>query len=225
MADYLKDVNHIHTLPDFVEGGIDYLPGDFLKEKKNLVKFLTIYLERLKAIDEMLVKLSEGRLLRNAAGLNLDEIGNQVGIERNGLDDATYRVIIMILAAGSARHGTRPEFIETLDQLFGVGNFTTYKGDNYRFDVNVSKSCFDLAAAIDEILDLLPLPTHLRLTESVGLAFGFKNDKHALGFGSVAEKSRTGDGGLAHLVYVPDPPRTSDDILIYVDNISVDATE
>ncbi|UGV21631.1 hypothetical protein [Cronobacter phage EspYZU12] len=208
MADYLKDVNHIHTLPDFVEGGIDYLPGDFLKEKENLVKFLKVYLERLKAIDEMWVNLSEGRLLKNATGVNLDEIGNQVGIERNGLSDMNYRAIIIILLASAAKHGTRPEVIDTLNQLFGTGNFTTYKGDNYRFDINISKTCFELETALQEIQDMLPMPTHLRLTESSGMAFGFAGDKYALGFGSVHSGSRTGEGGLAHLTYVSDEENT-----------------
>ena len=31
-----KDVNHIKPLDNFVQGGIDYLPGDFMKEKENL---------------------------------------------------------------------------------------------------------------------------------------------------------------------------------------------
>lgn len=208
MADVLKDVNHIHVLPDFVQEGIDYLPGEFLKEKTNLVRFLTIYLERLKALDEMWVKLSEGRMLQNATGVNLDEIGNQVGVDRDGLSDINYRAIMIILLASAAKHGTRPEVINTLDQLFGTGNFTTYKGDNYRFDINVSKTCFEIDTALHEIQDMLPLPTHLRLTETTGMGFGFKGDNFSGGFGSIHQDSRTGDGGLAHLIYVSDDENT-----------------
>lgn len=208
MADTVKDVNHIHPLPDFVEGGIDYLPGDFLKQKVDLVKFLSIYLERLKKLDEMFVELSEKRLLANASGSNLDEIGRQVGVERNGLNDNNYRAIIIILLASSAKHGTRPEVIGTLKQLFGEDNFTTYKGYNYRFDINVSKTCFEIESAIKEIQDMLPMPTHLRLTESKGVAFGFKNDKQAIGFGSIHSNIKEGPGGLAHLVFVSDEENT-----------------
>lgn len=207
MADTLKDVNHIHPLEDFVQGGVDYLPGDFLKEKENLVKFLTVYLQRLEALDRMWVSLAEGRLLQNAVGANLDEIGNQVGISRDGLSDQNYRAIIMILLSSAAKHGTRPEVIETLKQLFGDDNFTTWKGDNFRFDINVSKSCFDLVTAIPEILDMLPLVTHLRLTESFGYAFGFAGDKKAVGYGSI-HANRTGLGGYAHVVYVSDEQNT-----------------
>lgn len=207
MADNLKDVNHIHPLPDFVQGGLDYLPGDFLRMKENLVKFLSVFLERLKNIDEMYVDLSENRLLRNATGVNLDELGEQVGIARDGLSDMNYRAIITILLASAAKHGTRSQVIETLSQLFGVGNFSTYKGDNYRFDINVSKTCFELETTLQEIQDMLPLPTHLRLTSSQGTAFGFAGDNSAGGFGSV-NKPRTGEGGMAHLIYTSDDDNT-----------------
>lgn len=219
------DVNHIHPLPDFVQGGLDYLPGEFLSEKRNLTRFLRIYLDRLKAVDDMWVALAEGRLLRNAVGGNLDEIGDQVGIARNGLNDMNYRAVITILLASAAKHGTRPEVIGTLAQLFGKGNFTTYKGDNYRVDINVSKTCFDLETAIQEIQDMLPLPTHLRLTESLGTAFGFARDTHALGFGSVNTPPRTGDGGLARLIFVSDEEYDPEITTISIEDVLVDVTE
>lgn len=207
MADTIKDVNHIHPLDNFVSDGIDYLPGDFLREKENLVKFLSVYLERMKAVDEMMVNLAEGRLLQNAGGVNLDEIGAQVGIDRNGLSDMNYRAIITILLSSTAKHGTRPEVIGTLKQLFGAENFTTYKGDNYRFDINIFNSCFEIETAIQEIKDMLPMPTYLRLVKSEGLPFGFKNDSYAVGFGSVST-SRTGQGGLSNLVYTSEEENT-----------------
>lgn len=105
MAEIKSDVNHIHTLPDFVQGGLDYLPGDFLAEKVNLVTFLTVYLKRLEDVDKMLVGLAEGRLLNNASGRYLDEVGNQLGILRNGLSDADFRATLIIQQAAASRAG------------------------------------------------------------------------------------------------------------------------
>lgn len=184
MADKLKDVNHIHPLEDFIQRGIDYLPGDFLKEKENLVKFLEIYLERWKAVDEMLVDLSEKRLLNIAEGDHLDEIGRQFGIPRNGLSDNNYRALLIILNSSSGKHGTRPEIIGILKSLLGDGNFTTYKGDNYRFDINIYDSCFDVNSLLDQIIDMMPLVTDLRIIESSVLPFGFSGDDRSAGFGS-----------------------------------------
>ena len=223
-----KDVNHIKPLDNFVQGGIDYLPGDFMKEKENLVKFLTIYLQRLANLDLSLVNLAEGRLLNNAAGINLDEIGEQYGLERNGMSDTNYRAIITILLATSARYGTREDVIGTLAQLFGYGNFSTWKGGNYRVDINVNKTCFDLESTIDEIEDMLPLPTHLRLTESYGVPFGFNGDNTAEGFSSVADtihgEPGEGNGGWASIVYTPDGEADFTATTIYCDSISIDVT-
>lgn len=224
-----KDVNHIKPLDNFVQEGLDYLPGDFMKEKENLVKFLTIYLKRLAALDVAFVNLAEGRLLNNASGINLDEIGDQYGLKRNGMSDTNYRAIITILLATYARCGTREDVIGALAQLFGHGNFSTWKGDNYRVDINVNKACFDLEATIDEIEDMLPLPTHLRLTESHGVPFGFNGDTTAEGFSSVADTihgvPEKGNGGWASLVYTPDNEEDSTFTTTCCDPTSTDVTE
>lgn len=211
-----KDVNHIKPLENFVQEGLDYLPGDFMKERENLVRFLTIYLRRLADLDVALVNLAEGRLLSNAVGVNLDEIGEQYGVERDGMSDTNYRIMITILLATSAKHGTREDVIDTLAQLLGYGNFSTWKGDNHRVDINVSKVCFDLRSTAEEIEDMLPLPTHLRLTESQSAPFGFNGDKWAGGFSSVGdtvgEEPKEGDGGWASIVYTSDADAEEDDM-------------
>lgn len=224
MAEIKVDVNHIHPLPDFVQGGIDYLPGDFLAEKTNLVAFLTVYLKRLENIDKMLAELAVGRLLNNASGQYLDEIGKQLRIPRNGLSDADYRATLIIQQASTSRGGTREDVISTLQQLFGRNNFDTWKGGNFRFDINIRKTCLDILQSIDQILDMLPLPCHLRLTESQGKAFGFSGDSTALGFGSVWEDEQYGVGGLATLLYVPDARPDWDTTTIYCESITVNAT-
>ncbi|QEQ94901.1 hypothetical protein pEaSNUABM56_00102 [Erwinia phage pEa_SNUABM_56] len=226
MADTLQDVNHIHVLPDFVQDGLDYLPGDFLRDKENLTTFLSVYLNRLKAIDEMLVKLSEGRLLANATYMNLDEIGRQLGVDRNGMGDDSYRAQITILLASASKHGTRPEVIQTLRQLFGDQNFTTWKGENYRVDIHVMSTCFKLEDLLEEIKDMLPLPTHLRLIESYGRAFGFNGDDDTFGFSSVnADKTKTTQGGISRLVYTSDEENTGYIMTVSVEDITVDASE
>ena len=206
MTDFV-DVNHVAPLEDFVEGAHDYLPGDFLK-KKNFLALLDTFIERLKKIDDEMVYMSEQRLITKAEGINLDEIGSQENIERQGLLDGEYRAKILILLSSAAKHGTRGEVISTLSQVFGKGNFTTYKGYNYRFDINISDPCFDVLTILNEILDMLPMPTHLRLTRSIGFGFGFAGDQQAVGFGSV-NHPESGTGGLAHLLYVSDDENTN----------------
>ncbi|URC22105.1 hypothetical protein CHUUTOTORO_00010 [Serratia phage vB_SmaM-ChuuTotoro] len=198
----LKDVNHIHPLPDFVQGGKDFLPSDFLDEKKNFINLMDVFLERLETVDVAMVKMAEDRRVISASGANLDEIGRQLGFERNGLEDNDFRAVLMILSASSRTSGTRSELIASLKQLFGEGNFSTWKGWNYRFDINITNSCFDVKNVIQEIVDMLPMPTHLRVVESSGIAFGFEEDgNNVSGFGSDEDVDGFG-GGIASEIYV-----------------------
>ena len=85
----------INEEDDFVEDAIAALP-DYLN-KENTRNLLTIHLERLKEIEVALVDLAEGRLLENAEGFILDEVGEQLNKPRNGLNDASYRSSLNIV--------------------------------------------------------------------------------------------------------------------------------
>lgn len=200
----LKDVNHIHPLPDFVEGGFNYIPSDIFKDKENFETTLRILLERLEFIDQKMVELAELRTTLNAEDAILDEIGRQLGIYRNGLNDPEYRAVIMILTGNNSKSGTRSEIIATLKQLFGEDGVTTYKGYNYRLDINIFNTCMEVSDILPEIIDMLPLVTHLRVVENQGYPFGFNGDAQAFGFASVYDSERTGAGGMTTLIYVSD---------------------
>ncbi|MGX4995862.1 DUF2612 domain-containing protein [Enterobacter hormaechei] len=200
----LKDVNHIHPLPDFVEEGFNYIPSDIFKDKENFETTLRILLERLEFIDQKMVELAELRTTLNAEDAILDEIGRQLGIYRNGLNDPEYRAVIMILTGNNSKSGTRSEIIATLKQLFGEDGVTTYKGYNYRLDINIFNTCMEVSDILPEIIDMLPLVTHLRVVENQGYPFGFNGDAQAFGFASVYDSERTGAGGMSTLIYVSD---------------------
>lgn len=200
----LKDVNHIHPLPDFVKEGFDYLPSGVFDNKENFQTVLRILLERLEFIDKKMVELAEMRTTLNAEDLILDEIGRQLGIYRNGLNDPEYRAVIMILTGNNSKSGTRADVISTLKQLFGEDGVTTYKGYNYRLDINIFNTCVEVPQILQQIIDMLPLVTHLRVVENDGYPFGFDGDKQSFGFASVYDEQRYGPGGLPTLIYVSD---------------------
>lgn len=200
----IKDVNHIHPLPDFVKGGIDFLPSGIFDGKENFQTVLRILLERLEFIDQKMVELAELRTTLNAEDFNLDEIGRQLGIFRNGLNDPEYRAVIMILTGNNSKSGTRADIIATLKQLFGDEGVTTYKGYNYRLDINIFNTCMEVTDILPQILDMLPLVTHLRVVENQGYPFGMEGDAQAFGFASVYDDVRTGAGGMSTLIYVSD---------------------
>ena len=205
MADVeIKDVNHIHELENFVQGAIDYLPSDVFQTREQFMQIFKIFMERLSFVDKKMVELAEYRTLALAEGDNLDEIGRQEGIFRNGLNDPEYRAVIMILSGNNSKSGTRSDVIATLKQLFGDDGVTTFKGHNYRVDINIFNACVEVKQILDEIIDMMPMVTHLRIVESRGYPFGFKGDDQAIGFGSVFHENKTGVGGIASLIYVSD---------------------
>lgn len=197
-----KDVNHIHELENFVEGALAFLPEEFLRNAENLNKLLTIFLSRLQVIDSSFVKLAEFRMLMNAEGVNLDEIGSRFNILRGGLNDDDYRALLTIRTFAGSNHGTRPELISIFNSILGENNFYTYKGENFRFDLAVSSPCFDPQTTIDEILDLLPITTYFRMVQFEGFVFGFDEDDFAAGFGSVHDKVDLESGSWSNIIYV-----------------------
>ena len=200
----MTDSNFIKPLDSFVSEVINYLP-DYLR-KDNLVKFMTVFLDRLEALDNSFIQLAEYRLLVNAQGVVLDDIGTQMGLYRNGQSDDDFRTILLIRQASAGKGGTRPQVEEALQNLFSATNWELYKGDNYRIDLYASSPCFELENIVDDIVELFPIMTQLRIvqTDLVAKSFGFTGDDNSLGFGSSNNRKSPDAGMLLKLVYTTD---------------------
>lgn len=200
----MTDSNFIKPLDSFVSEVINYLP-DYLR-KDNLVKFMTVFLDRLEALDNSFIQLAEYRLLVNAQGVVLDDIGTQMGLYRNGQSDDDFRTILLIRQASAGKGGTRPQVEEALQNLFSTTNWSLYKGTNYRIDLYVSSPCFDLVNISEDIVETFPIMTQLRIVETdyLNMGFGFEGDEDAGGFGSSNDESASEAGMLLKVVYVTD---------------------
>ena len=200
----MSDSNFIKPLGSFVEEAVGYLP-DYLK-KDNLTKFLTVFLERLETLDSSFISLAEFRLLSNAEGVVLDDIGEQMGLYRNGQSDDDFRTILLIRQAAAGKGGTRPQVEETLQNLFSTTNWSLYKGANYRIDLYASSPCFDLVNISEDIVETFPIMTQLRIVETdyLNMGFGFEGDGDAGGFGSSNNESASEAGMLLKVVYITD---------------------
>lgn len=189
----IKNVDHIQINPDFVQQGLDYLP-EALK-KSNIENIINIDLQRWKIIEGVLYNLAVNRLLANASGVYLDDIGARFQIYRNGLDDESYRATLFLRTGEAQKHGTRSDIISVLQQLLGEGTVYTYKGNNYRFDVAVSSPCFDVATTGEDIEALMPLITNLRVVDGYGVPFVFADDEDGEGFGFSTDTGIPSSGG------------------------------
>ena len=193
--------NYIKPLDDFVTNGVSLLP-DYLKHD-TLEAILTIFLNRLKVVEDSAITMAEFRLLANAEGTYLDEIGSQMNIPRNGQNDDDYRTILLIRQAAAGKSGTRSQVTDTLDSLFSSTDRSIYKGYDYRIDVYASTPCFELSSVVNDLIEIFPVMTNLRVveTEYSGSMFGFEGDDESSGFGSSNDPSSTEAGMLGKLVY------------------------
>ncbi len=198
------DSNFIKPLDSFVDEVIGYLP-DYLR-KDNLVKFMTVFLDRLEALDLSFIQLAEYRLLVNAKGIVLDDVGTQMGIYRNGQTDDDFRTILLIRQAAAGKGGTRPQVEEALQNLFSAINWELYKGDNYRIDIYAQTPCFELETVADDIIAMFPVITHCRIIETVSAvnSFGFVGDAMSSGFASSNDRNSTLSGALLRIAYTSD---------------------
>lgn len=194
----------IYVEDDFVEAALAALP-DYLN-KENTRNLLTIHLDRLKEVEVALVDLAEGRLLENAEGVILDEIGEQLNKPRNGLNDASFRSSLNIYQASMNNSGTRSEANETLSSLFPDSSYFLYKGKNYRIDLYAKSECFEVDTLPDDIKDIFPVITHLRILELPlsGMPFGFEGDINSGGFSSSTNRTSIDSGKLCRIVYTSD---------------------
>lgn len=188
-----RNVDHIKIDPDFIQKGLDYLPESL--KKNNIEKILDIGISRFEAIQEVLFNLATRRLLSQASGVYLDDIGARFQIFRNGLDDDAYRATLFIRTGEAQKHGTRSDIISVLQQLLGEGTVYTYKGNNYRFDVAISSPCFNVATTGEDIASLMPLITDLRVVDGYGVPLVFDGDDDGEGFGISIDNDIPSSGG------------------------------
>ena len=202
----MTDTNFIKKIDNFVDDSISELP-DILNQP-NTVKFLTIFLERMKSLDDVIVDFAEFRLLSTAQGVVLDEIGQQLNVYRNGQIDDDYRTTILIRLLAIGRGGTRPEVEDSLDELFPseAAKWQMYKGNNYRIDLYCGSVCFDVDSVVDELVGLFPIMTHLRIikTDFSRKTFGFAGDTSRAGFSASNNRTITTSGIMGKVSYVSD---------------------
>ena len=199
-----QNPHFIEPLDDFIEGALNALP-DYLN-KENTRKLLTIELERLHSLENVIIDLGEMRLLENAEGFVLDEIGTQVGKYRGGLSDNAYRSSINIYQSSLKNCGTRSDVTDILSALFPESSYFLYKGKNYRIDLIGKSKCFNITDLVTDLVDLFPIIAHLRIMEMPlsGSPVGFYGDNSASGFAGSTNRAYTDAGRLCRTVYCVD---------------------
>lgn len=204
-------VDHVTEWGTINEDVRSLLIEDF-KSSVNIVKLLYIITNEKKKIDQAMIYLAKNRLISTATGAYLDEIGEELGVERNGSTDEEYRVILKIRSYRVASAGTRPDIINIFSRFTGSQeiDINTYVGLKKSVDVFFYNYCLDSDNAIEELTNIFPILSSYRLGGKTGISFGFnstvKTDTpHGLGgFGSLYVNSNGTEGRMpTMLVQIP----------------------
>lgn len=111
-----KDVNHIHLNPNFVQESLDRS----IVPTEHLLSLIEIDAERWKLVQDSAVNMATGRLLDNAEGINLDNIGNSLGLPRTSADDEQYRQAIKLRSYSRNINFDEDSLIDIISRYTGV---------------------------------------------------------------------------------------------------------
>lgn len=189
MAD---SVDHVVAWENINSDVKDLLIEEF-KSKENIVKLTYLISQEKSKIDQAMIYVAKFRLISTATGIYLDEIGEELGLPRDGLSDEEYRVILKIRAYRVASSGTRGDIIDVFSRFTGTDKDTisTYIGYYKTFDVFFYNQCLKSDYAIAELLKIFPIISSYRLGAKSGTPLGFTSyfsttPPHGIaGFGSI----------------------------------------
>ena len=86
----------------------------------NIGKLMGIFADGIAVIDAALRDVREWRDLNTAAGVVLDRIGDTYGVSRVGMDDATYRQMIITKMLAAYSGGDADTLIRAAAALIGI---------------------------------------------------------------------------------------------------------
>lgn len=167
-------VNHVQYW-DTINGDVKALLIDKFQSQENIVKLIYVISSHKEKIDQAYILMALGRIIANATGDYLDEIGSRLGVDRESSTDDQYRAILQIRAYRVQGQGTRSDIISILSRFTGISetDIDTYVGKNKSFDIAFYEECLNTNAALSELEKLFPVVSSYRLIAKGGKAFMF----------------------------------------------------
>lgn len=207
LEDYIKDLN----LSQF-------------QDSEMLNRFLEIMSDLNFRRQQELVGLAQGKILINAVGEQLDEIGRQLSLPRYSSSDGEYRTRLLLACKRRSADIVRDSLVDILAIASGDATPSVYQRGRHRVDVTVLATCIGGQEGAREIERYFPINTALKVIGTSGVYFGFgtrfsdpnqsdtdyvlengryiKDDPKALGFGTTEERDTAIEGGrMSSLAY------------------------
>lgn len=203
LEDYIKDLN----LSQFQESNI-------------LNRFLEIFSDLNLRRQQEIVDIAQGKILINAVGEQLDEIGRQFQLPRYNSSDGPYRTRLLLASKKRTADIVRDGIVDIVAIASGDANPSIYQHGNHQVDVAVLAACIGGEEGARQIGAYFPLNTNLKVIGTIGGYLGFgkrfknpydsegdgpdyddengryiKDDPKALGFGTTEERNSAVNAG------------------------------
>jgi hypothetical protein len=173
---------------DHVTEGLAYLPSEFF-DSPILKEVLKIYLERLQKLEDVIQDIVDQKNIDLAEGVQLDGIGEILGLKREGLTDSEFRNKLNIQKILNASEGTYPVALDLWKRLLGsnMAMITPEYPAGVALYSGVGISDFSI---LDIIVQSFPLTVTASITASYDAdpAFCFEGGT-GLGFGTTEDAS------------------------------------
>lgn len=190
--------------PNYVQSSRDLVLDQF-KDKENFTKLLDLFIEAEEDFQKLIVGIGAIRLLENAEGAWLDEIGSQLGVARLSQNDDSYKANILATTRSILNAVTRDNIVEILQDITADSEVTIYRGGNI-VEISIFEGCFDNIQSMEAINRFFPVLTFLRIISRSRSTLIF--DDPSTGFGNALDNDSNPSGSsFGGLVYT-----TEDDL-------------
>jgi len=153
-----------YVISDYISRGVARLIEQF-KRKPNIEKYLEVFLEEIQEVEYVMNDMLVLRQLQNAAGVNLDGLGEIVGLTRDGRSDSAYRNEIIFQAAFNFNCG-QPDFvIDFIKHVTSSSNVVYNEMYPATVYMQITSAILNIQLA-NNIKDIMPAGVQLEITTS-----------------------------------------------------------
>lgn len=200
----MADPQHVETIThrtNVLANSNDYLIDQF-KGKRVIKALIDAVALEVQALEDASFSVLEGRLLNQAEGVQLDLIGQEMGVQRFSTEDDVYKVLIGIRREVRAGAGTYGQIYDKLFRVTGDTSITVTTNRQRRVDVVITARCLSATASYVDLSNLFPVNTSTSIIVKGPLpSFGFAGNDTTSGFKSTIQASDPLAGHFTSLAY------------------------
>jgi hypothetical protein len=196
--------------------------------KENINKVVEALVEQVQELDNTAVSLQSVRMLDNAYGVYLDNIGQKLKVDRSSLNDDDYKTAIKVRMLKNSSKGSYDDIHAIMSLL--TYNLPVYIKNNHYYVIELTAylACLNTETGLEMIKQLFPAGVALRIQNSSSTPFGFEGNPKAKGFSSTSYNTVQGQIcsliGAFYGVAEDSRFRTSEDLFVPPDTGTITPT-